>query len=132
MFRLIALCLMLASPAVAQEFLALARIDVAQSQLRDDGDGLVLHLSLAMPYRVFTLDDPRRVVLDFREVDWRGASRAALLNADNASDLRFGPLRPGWSRRGIDLAARMVVTEAGMQVDTDNGRALLHLGLAPA
>ena len=134
MFRLIALCLMLASPAVAQEFLALARVDVAQSQLRDDGDGLVLdlHLSLAVPYRVFTLDDPRRVVLDFREVDWRGASRVAMLNADNASDLRFGPLRPGWSRMVIDLAAPMVVTEAGMQVDTDTGLALLHLVLAPA
>ena len=134
MFRLIALCLMLASPAVAQEFSALARVDVAQSQLRDDGDGLVLdlYLSLAVPYRVFTLDDPRRVVLDFREVDWRGASRAAMLNADNASDLRFGPLRPGWSRMVIDLAAPMVVTEAGMQVDTDTGLALLHLVLAPA
>jgi len=133
MFRLIALCLMLASPAVAQEFSALARVDVAQSQLRDDGDGLVLdlYLSLAVPYRVFTLDDPRRVVLDFREVDWRGASRAAMLNADNAFDLRFGPLRPGWSRMVIDLAAPMVVTEAGMQVDTDTGLALLHLVFAP-
>ena len=133
MFRLIALCLMLASPVSAQEFPALARVDVAKSQLRDDGNGLALdlHLSLAVPYRVFTLDDPRRVVLDFREVDWQGASRAALLNADNATDLRFGPLRPGWSRMVIDLAAPMAVTEAGMQVDTDTGLALLHLELAP-
>lgn len=133
MLRWIALCLVFATPLVAQEFSALARVDVAQSQLRDDGDGLALdlHLSLAVPYRVFTLDDPRRVVLDFREVDWQGASRAALLNADNASDLRFGPLRPGWSRMVIDLVSPMAVTEAGMQVDTDTGLALLRLVLVP-
>lgn len=88
-----------------------------------------LHLSLAVPYRVFISDDPRRVVLGFREVDWQGANRAALLNADNATDLGFGPLRPGWSRMVIDLASPMAVTEAGMQVDTDTGFALLRLVL---
>jgi N-acetylmuramoyl-L-alanine amidase len=133
MLRLIALLIAFASTLGAQEFSALARVDAAQSQLRDERGGLVLdlHLSLAVPYRVFTLDAPRRVVLDFREVDWQGASREALLNADNATDLRFGPLRPGWSRMVIDLAAPMAVLEAGMQVDTNTGRAHLLLALAP-
>lgn len=134
MLRLIAVLLALASPIAAQEFSALARVDTAQSELLDAGDGLTLdlHLSQAVPYRVFTLDDPRRVVLDFREVDWQGVSREAMLNADNATDLRFGPWQPGWSRMVIALAAPMMVSEAGMQVDQTTGLAHLKLVLDKA
>jgi len=133
-FRLVALLLCIAIPAQAQEFSARAKVDVAQSQLRDRDGGLVLdlYLDIVVPYRVFTLDNPRRAVLDFREVDWTGASRAALLNADTATDVRFGPLRPGWSRMVIDLAAPMVVTQAGMQVDAQSGAATLRLVMAPS
>ena len=120
--------------ASAQDFSALARLDPAQSQVRDAGEGLnvTLYLSQPVPFRVFTLDEPRRLVLDFREVDWRGASRAALLNADNASDLRFGALRPGWSRMVVDLAEPLTVTLAGMTVDKTDGTARLDVTLDPA
>lgn len=120
--------------AQVQDFSALARLDVGQSQVRDEGAGLVVTLGLSqvVPYRAFTLDDPRRLVLDFREVDWGRASRAALLNADRASDLRFGPLRPGWSRMVVDLAQPLVLTEAGMTVDTASGEAVLRVLLTPA
>ncbi|SMY07900.1 N-acetylmuramoyl-L-alanine amidase [Flavimaricola marinus] len=127
-------CAALASPVLPQDFSGLARLDVAQSQVRDAGTGIAvtLYLSQAVPYRVFTLEEPARLVLDFREVDFRGASRAALLNADGAVDLRFGALRPGWSRLVIDLAGPMVVTEAGMAVDTLDGTADLRVLLRAA
>lgn len=120
---LVLICL--SGATAAQDFSGLARLDVAQSQVRDTDAGIsvTLYLSQAVPYRVFTIEEPRRLVMDFREVDWRGASRAALLNADGATDLRFGALRPGWSRLVIDLARPMLVTEAGMQVDTRDGTA---------
>jgi N-acetylmuramoyl-L-alanine amidase len=120
-------------PAMAQEFTGLARLDVAQSQVRDVDGGLevTLYLSQPVPFRVFTLDAPRRLVLDFREVDWRGATRAGLLNADLASDLRFGSLRPGWSRLVIDLAGPLVIEQAGMAVDDAVGTATVHLRLHP-
>lgn len=129
MIRFVALLICLSSPVFAQQFSALARIDAAKSQVTDAGSGLAvdLHLSQAVPYRVFTLDTPKRLVLDFREVDWRGASREAMLNADHASDLRFGPLRPGWSQMVIDLGRAMGVSEAGMTVDTQTGIAVLHV-----
>ena len=127
----------LAHPARAQDpFSGLARLDVAQSQVRDQGDGLsvTLYLSQPVPFRVFTLDAPRRLVLDFREVDWRGATREGLLNADNATDLRFGVLRPGWSRLVIDLAGPLLIDTAGMAVDQTVGtatvRVMLNLGTA--
>ena len=99
--RAIVIWLTLALPAMAQDpnFSGLARLDVAQSQVRDVAGALdvTLYLSQPVPFRVFTLDNPRRLVVDFREVDWRGATREGLLNSDLASDLRFGVLRPGWS-----------------------------------
>lgn len=117
-----------------QGFSGLARLDIGQSQVRDEGEGLsvTLHLSQVVPYRAFTLDDPRRLVLDFREVDWGRASRAALLNADRATDLRFGSLRPGWSRLVVDLAEPMVMSQAGMAVDANSGTAVLRVVLTPA
>lgn len=131
MLRLLAVLIWCGAAAAAQDFSALARLDVAQSQVRDADGGLMidLHLSQPVPYRVFTLDEPRRLVMDFREVDWAGASREGLLNADNATDLRFGPLRPGWSRMVVDLTGPMAVSEAGMQVETATGLALLHVVL---
>ena len=134
MIRLMIFLAWVASPVFAQDFSALARVDAAKSQVSDLGGGLVvdLYLSQAVPYRVFTLDDPRRLVLDFREVDWRGVSREAMLNADNASDLRFGPLRPGWSRMVVDLAGPVTVSEAGMQVAESTGLAVLRVVLDPA
>ena len=126
--------LSVAEGAAAQDFSGLARLDVAQSQVRDTRRGLevALYLSQPVPFRVFTLEAPRRLVVDFREVDWRGASRAGLLNADRASDLRFGALRPGWSRLVVDLAAPLVIEEAGMRVDAVTGTADLLVRLVPA
>lgn len=129
--RLIALCLLLAQPLAGQEFTATATVDMAQSELRDTRGGVALdlHLSIPVPYRVYTLDDPRRVVLNFREVDWVGVTKEALLNADGVSDVRFGPFVPGWSRMVIDLAAQMNVTQAGMTVDPQTSKAFLQLEL---
>ncbi len=134
MIRLIALLVTLALPAAAQDFSGLARIDMAQSQVFDDGDTLVIDLALSqtVPYRAFTLDDPRRLILDFREVDWQGVSRAALLNSDNAPDLRFGTLSPGWSRMVVDLSAPLVIDTAGLTTDPDTGTAQLTVRLTPA
>lgn len=122
-----------AGPGAAQELSGLARLDVAQSEVRDARSGLEveLYLSQPVPWRVFTLDDPRRLVLDFREVDWRGASRAAMLNADRATDVRFGALRPGWSRMVVDLAEPLAVEEAGMAVGAVDGTAHLLVRLDP-
>jgi N-acetylmuramoyl-L-alanine amidase len=121
--------LALAGFARAQEFSGLARLDVGQSQLRDlDGDLVAtLYLSQPVPYRVYTLDDPRRLVMDFRELDFRGATRAGLMNSDAVTDLRFGPLRPGWSRMVVDLARPMRLVAAGMEVVKADGTATLRV-----
>lgn len=119
--------------ASAQDMVGLARLDVAQSQVRDEGGGLVvdLWLSQPVPWSVHTLDDPRRLIVDFREVDWRGASREALLNSDRATGLRFGTVRPGWSRLVVDLAEPLILTSAEMRVAEVTGTARVVLRLEP-
>lgn len=117
-------------PSSAQELSALARLDPAQSAIRDEGEGLALTLTLSqpVPWRVRLLDDPRRVILDFREVDWSGLDRMAETST-RVTEVRAGSFRPGWSRLVMVLDAPMVVQSAAM--GTGQG-AVVTLRLMPA
>ncbi|SDE93929.1 N-acetylmuramoyl-L-alanine amidase [Limimaricola pyoseonensis] len=129
-----ALALLLAAPAAAQPFSGLARLDVAESHVRDARRGgleVELALSQPVPWRVFTLDAPRRLVLDFAEVDWAGADPAALLSGERAAGLRLGQGRPGWSRLVLDLAGPMLVETAEMRAGDGTSGAVLRLRLVP-
>lgn len=134
MSRLFALlaALFLNSTAMAQDFSGLARIDANKSQLSDarrGGVSLELALSQGVPWRIFQLDDPRRLVLDFREVDWRGFDGAELGQAKGVSDLRYGQFRPGWSRMVLDLAEPLNIDKAGLRVNEVDGSAILDVQL---
>jgi N-acetylmuramoyl-L-alanine amidase len=127
-----------AAQGQSADFSAVARVDAAQSGLRQGEGGLTLDLALSqgVPYRAYTLDAagdvPRRLVLDFREVDWQGLTPEALGRAEAISDLRFGAVRPGWSRMVLDLARPMVLDQAGMALDATTGTARLHVVLRAA
>ena len=132
--RVLCAALLLAgAPVAAQDLSALARLDAAQSGVVDEGRGvaLTLYLSQAVPYRVFTLTAPERLVMDFREVDWRGADAVAMDRADGVLALRFGPLRPGWSRLVMDLGGPLGLSEAGMRVSEVDGTAVVRVLLEP-
>lgn len=94
-------------------------VDPARSEVRDGWWTLEVTLGLdrIVPYRVFTLDEPRRLVLDFEGVSFDGIDPEALLSGDRATAVRIGPLRPGWSRMVVDLAEPLVVAEAGMAAE---------------
>lgn len=130
---LVLLMFLLFAPAVsAQEFRALARVLPELSRLQDDGRGAVLDLALtqAVPYRVFLMEDPARVVLDFREVNWSGLGEE-FDEADSIASVAAGRGDPGWSRMVLVLDRPMTVEEAGMRTDPADGTALVQLRLAP-
>ncbi|SLN11963.1 N-acetylmuramoyl-L-alanine amidase AmiC precursor [Pseudooctadecabacter jejudonensis] len=132
----VAVCLsaaMCGGPLGAQELSGLARVDGEGSVVEDvrRRTELTLFLSQVVPYRVFTLDAPRRLVVDFREVDFRGLDAGAFDQSDHVSEVRFGALRPGWSRMVVDLSAPLAVEFAGMQVDDVDGTALVEIVMRP-
>ena len=96
----------------AQELSALARVDAQASAIEDGWFGrtdLRLHLSQGVPFRVFTLDDPARLVVDFREADFSGVRATDLLaEPGRITAVRFGAFRPGWSRLVAEMAEPML------------------------
>ncbi len=121
----------LAVAAVAQDLTALARFQPAASVVRDTGGGVELRLAISqpVPWRLRVLDNPPRLVVDTREVDWRGAASLGRTGA-GVRDLRAGGLRPGWSRLVAELSGPMAVTRAGM--DTTGEGAVIDIRLDPA
>lgn len=126
--------LVLSFGASAQGFGALARLIPEDSRIAIDEGGVTLTLSLSqpVPFRVFTLVDPSRVVVDFRELafgDWP----AGLTPPAGIATVSAGPARQaGWSRLVLELAAPMLPETAAMTTDAATGQARVELRLAPA
>ena len=120
---LVALCLPVA--ARAQELSALARIEPAQSYIRDAGQGAEIRFSLSqpVPWRVRFRADPPRLVLDVREVDWTGVEEV-LQTSDHVRAVRAGVFRPGWSRLVLELSGPMARSLAEMSTQNDTKLAL--------
>ena len=119
--------------AAAQEFSALARIDADRSRIVNDGKGVRIDLVMdpGVPYRVFTLDGPPRLIVDFQEVDWTGLSPEALLQSDRISGVQFGAYVPGWSRLVADLGRPLGVQEVALDLSPDTLTAHVQIRLAP-
>lgn len=129
------LCLAIVWPFLtpqAQDLSALARVMPDQSQLIKDGADVVLTLNLnqGVPFRVFTLGAPYRLVLDFNEIDWTGLDPDTLNKAQAVGAVRVGVFRPGWSRMVMDLDGPFSVHTAAMQT-SDAGTARVLVRLAP-
>ncbi|MFD2741294.1 N-acetylmuramoyl-L-alanine amidase [Sulfitobacter aestuarii] len=119
----------------AQDLTALARVDAQESRISDHWFGrssLRIALSQGVPFRVFLLDEPARLVVDFREADWTGIAAGDLLaEPGRVRAVRFGAFQPGWSRLVADLAEPMLPQEIGMPVAEDGSGAMLEIDLKP-
>lgn len=122
--------------AMAQDLTAMGRVVPEQSGIVDSWWGrtdITLRLSQGVPFRVFTLNAPARLVVDFREVDFTGLTASDLLEEEGRiSAVRFGAFQPGWSRLVADLAKPMLPELIGMPVDPNTGRATLEITLKTA
>ena len=104
LFLLILACLaaagaLAAGPASARPEVTAARIGDTPERTR-----FVLEMSEDLPYRVFTLPDPFRVVLDLPEVAWSLPGGAQPRPGGLISALRFGLYAPGTSRVVLDVS----------------------------
>ncbi|MEM7645169.1 MAG: N-acetylmuramoyl-L-alanine amidase [Pseudomonadota bacterium] len=105
--RALLLALILAGSAAAQEVRTEAGalgIDLSWRGALD----LTVPLDAPVPWRVFTLSDPPRLVLDTSEVDWDARSP----KAPDGVVLRTGRMAPGWTRLVLILEAPVTVGRA--------------------
>lgn len=129
---LVGVSLALSFPALGQGLQALARVDLAESAIRDERAGgvdITLRLSQPVPFRVFTLKDPVRLVMDFKEVDWQGFDPETITDSENVIAVRFGLFRPGWSRLVLGLDHPVVVRSAALLTSDEFGHADLRITL---
>jgi N-acetylmuramoyl-L-alanine amidase len=119
------------APASAQELSAIARLAPETSSIRDAGRSIAIGLSISqsVPWRVRLLDNPPRLVLDVREVDWSQINAVPRSSAQ-VLDLRAGVFRPGWSRLVMELKGPFAVQSAAMDTTADGAK--INLTLAPA
>jgi len=124
---------LLASAPSAQEFNALARILPATSRLIDRGDAVELQLALSqgVPYRVYSLDAPRRIIIDFNAVDFSGLPWADFDQSAPVTAIRVGNIAAGWSRMVLDIAQPMLIETAALNVAPD-GSAQVLIRLLPS
>ncbi len=101
---------------------ALARLDAPASQITGTADGLRIRIALSqpVPWRVRVLDNPARLLMDFREVDWASLPYMPV-DSEAILGLRAGVFRPTWSRLVVQLATPMVVKSAQMQTGNETG-----------
>ena len=127
------MCLAVAGSVDAQGFSGLARVLPDQSGISDTRRTTVLDLRLSqgVPYRVFTLNDPARLVLDFQEVDWQGVETDAFETSERVGSVHFGGYVPGWSRMVLMLAEPLAVDLVDLRIDDVTGSARLALVLVP-
>lgn len=124
------LALLVALPLAAQQMSGLARLEPARSTLENGPKAatITLGISQPVPFRAFLLDDPPRLVADFREVDF-GAARPEMPGAGLIRALRWGAFRPGWSRLVAELSGPVILEQAAEETG-DAPRIVLRL--APA
>lgn len=118
MIRAIFLIVMTCWAGMAQaQMSALARLTGDGVVLSQDSGGVALRIDMtrAVPWRVFSLADPARLVMDFSELDWTGVDEAALATVDGVGEVRTGLFRPGWSRIVVTLDGPFLVESAGMR-----------------
>ncbi len=92
----------------------------------------VLDFTGRVEFKVFTLADPHRVVIDLSEVGWRLPARPLPKRTGLLQKLRYGLFKPGTSRVVLDVAGPVVVKKAFLLEPRGTRRYRLVVDLAAA
>ena len=104
--RVILICglwLSLIAPALIAPAWAKPAVTAVRLGEHPDKTRFVMEMTEAPRYRVFTLPDPFRVVIDLPEVDWRPGQDLPGGDGGLLTAMRFGLFAPGTSRVVLDM-----------------------------
>ncbi len=101
--------LALAASAFAKPAVTDARLGVEPDLTR-----VVLNLTEQRGFRIFTLADPYRVVIDLDEVEWQIAGGTKLQGRGLVAAMRYGLFKAGTSRVVLDLIEPSEVAKAAL------------------
>lgn len=71
----------------------------------------VIELDRSVPYQIFTLSDPYRVVIDLPAFNWEAGSPPQNMSTGFVTGYRYGLFRPGVSRVVVDLSVPVKVAK---------------------
>ena len=125
---LLLLVLLAGSAEAAPARLAVTGIRVDQQGITTS---VVLDLSAPVEYRLFSLANPNRIVLDFPQLEFRVAAGRAPGGVGVISALRWGLFTPGTSRLVFDLGGPVGIVRIERLPATGQLPARLALDLAP-
>ena len=84
----------------------------ARLGVHTDKTRFVIDLSRSVDFRVFTLTNPNRVVIDLPEIDWKLPFASGGGGAGTVAQIRYNLYKAGTSRLVLDLEAPMAVGNA--------------------
>lgn len=109
-FQILGLAVLLAAALITAPAQALDVRDVRFGQ-HPEKIRLVLDLSQKTDFRVFTMANPWRLIIDMPDFTWQ-AGIVTKAPGSGVTDIRQGPLQPGISRIVMDLASPVTVANA--------------------
>ncbi len=114
----------------AASALAKPSVQEPRSGVHPDFTRLVLDLSEPLPYRIFTLPNPPRLVVDLPEVDFK-VPATTNMRAPMVKAVRSGLFAPGLSRLVFDLSGPVALMRADLLPPTADGVHRLYFDIAP-
>ena len=132
-FRFLIALLIWTQIGLAQEgYSALSRFIPNGSYARDvvfSGTEIRIQHTQGVPFRVYTLDAPKRLIVEFNAVTFAGLEEEVFSRSQSITGVRAGALKSGWSRMVFDLARPMSVDSAGVTVAPETAQAELIIRL---
>ena len=122
------------SAASSETQSALARLDSQNSFVKDALWGQVqmqLSLSQGVPYRVYTVTEPNRIVLEFNGATISDLEVAKVNQSDKIESVETKMSAAGWLQLILNINQSLIVKSVEIQVPDDGSNASLSLILVP-
>ncbi|WP_298499839.1 N-acetylmuramoyl-L-alanine amidase [uncultured Maritimibacter sp.] len=116
--------------SIAQDALtALSRLTGEGLTIETGPQGVEIGIEMnrSVPWRVFTLDAPMRLVVDFSELDWDAVDPEAGAGLAEVGAVSTGIFRPGWSRMVVELTEPLAIKGAAMRAEGEGARVAISL-----